>query len=207
MPRQASNRKRYGVGERKEARRYACFAYDSIGGSKSKRRSRGCGRVKDGRTQKPWFAIAPALSSPHVTRPTSLLRSPSYPTAPRHRASSTQPWPRRARRLAIYYSTTATTSCTLPPFSLNSVLRHTMAPPPPTGMHELLEQLDVLEKTANLSGSINDIQNVIELLTHARDKIATGGYTDRDFGRMIRTNSPCRPADSTLDPRKTPGPR
>ncbi|KAL1612800.1 hypothetical protein SLS60_001029 [Paraconiothyrium brasiliense] len=52
-----------------------------------------------------------------------------------------------------------------------------MAPPPPTGMHELLEQLDVLEKSANLSASINDVQNVIDLLTTARDRIAADPQT------------------------------
>ena len=50
---------------------------------------------------------------------------------------------------------------------------------PPTGMHELLEQLDVLEQTANLSQSINDVQSVIDLLTAARDKIAAGIFPYR----------------------------
>jgi hypothetical protein len=46
--------------------------------------------------------------------------------------------------------------------------------PPPNGMHELLEQLETLEKTANLSASIDDVQNAIDLLTAARAKIANG---------------------------------
>jgi hypothetical protein len=46
-------------------------------------------------------------------------------------------------------------------------------------MHELLEQLDVLEQTANLSQSINDVQSVIDLLTAARDKIAAGIFPYR----------------------------
>lgn len=47
--------------------------------------------------------------------------------------------------------------------------------PPPTssgGMHELLEQLETLEKSANLRSSINDVQNAIDLLTAARANIA-----------------------------------
>ena len=50
-------------------------------------------------------------------------------------------------------------------------------------MHELLEQLDVLEKTANLSQSIDDVQKAIELLTQARDKIAAGTSPHRTYGR------------------------
>ncbi|KAF9728989.1 hypothetical protein PMIN06_010441 [Paraphaeosphaeria minitans] len=52
-----------------------------------------------------------------------------------------------------------------------------MAPPPPTGMLELLELLDVLEKSANLSASIHDVQNVMDVLTAARDKIAADPQT------------------------------
>jgi hypothetical protein len=54
-----------------------------------------------------------------------------------------------------------------------------MAPPPPTGMLELLEQLDVLEQSANLSASIHDVQNAIDLLTAARDRIAAGVHACR----------------------------
>ncbi|KAJ4292808.1 hypothetical protein N0V90_009471 [Kalmusia sp. IMI 367209] len=49
--------------------------------------------------------------------------------------------------------------------------------PPPTGMHELLEQLEVLEKTANLSASIDDVQNAIDLLTAARERISAEPQT------------------------------
>ncbi|CAI6339754.1 unnamed protein product [Periconia digitata] len=53
-----------------------------------------------------------------------------------------------------------------------------MTPQPPTsssstsGMHELLEQLETLEKTANLRSSIDDVQNAIDLLTTARANLA-----------------------------------
>jgi hypothetical protein len=46
--------------------------------------------------------------------------------------------------------------------------------PPPNGMQELLEQLETLEKTANLSASIDDVQKTIDLLTAARARIANG---------------------------------
>ena len=39
-------------------------------------------------------------------------------------------------------------------------------------MHELLEQLETLEKKANLSASIDHVQDAIDLLTAARAKIA-----------------------------------
>ncbi|PVI08366.1 hypothetical protein DM02DRAFT_607787 [Periconia macrospinosa] len=47
-------------------------------------------------------------------------------------------------------------------------------PPPSTagGMQELLEQLEALEKTANLRSSIDDVQKAIDLLTAARNNIA-----------------------------------
>jgi len=69
-----------------------------------------------------------------------------------------------------------------------------MAPPPPNGMHELLEQLETLESTANLSASIDDVQKTIDLLTAARAKIANSGFPCRvcadgawlTAGRQIR---------------------
>ena len=59
-------------------------------------------------------------------------------------------------------------------------------------MHELLEQLDVLEKSANLSASIHDVQNVIELLTAARDKIAAGGCPYRSSHYELRLTMPAQ---------------
>jgi hypothetical protein len=53
--------------------------------------------------------------------------------------------------------------------------------PPPNGMHELLEQLETLEQTANLSASIHHVQNAIDLLTAARAKIANGAHAYRMF--------------------------
>ena len=54
---------------------------------------------------------------------------------------------------------------------------------PPNGMHELLEQLDTLEKTANLSASIDHVQKTIDLLTAARAKVASGGFLARVLPR------------------------
>ncbi|KAF1955349.1 hypothetical protein CC80DRAFT_493244 [Byssothecium circinans] len=54
-----------------------------------------------------------------------------------------------------------------------------MAPPqPPTGgMQELLEQLETLEKAANLEASIDHVQDAIDLLTAARAKISADAQT------------------------------
>jgi hypothetical protein len=41
-------------------------------------------------------------------------------------------------------------------------------------MDDLREQVELLESSANLSNSINDVQKAIELLTAARAKIAAG---------------------------------
>jgi E3 ubiquitin-protein transferase RMND5 len=41
-------------------------------------------------------------------------------------------------------------------------------------MDDLKEQIELLESKANLSASIQDIQNAIDLLTAARAKIAAG---------------------------------
>ncbi|KAF2246600.1 hypothetical protein BU26DRAFT_521053 [Trematosphaeria pertusa] len=49
--------------------------------------------------------------------------------------------------------------------------------PPPNGMQELMEQVELFEKTANLSASINDVHNTIDLLTTARAKIAADPQT------------------------------
>ncbi len=41
-------------------------------------------------------------------------------------------------------------------------------------MEDLGEQVELLESNANLSGSIEQIQNAIDMLTAARAKIAAG---------------------------------
>jgi hypothetical protein len=51
--------------------------------------------------------------------------------------------------------------------------------PPPNGMHELLEQLETLEQSANLSASIDDVQKTIDLLTAARARVANGKSSNR----------------------------
>ena len=51
-----------------------------------------------------------------------------------------------------------------------------MAPPSNAGMRELLDQLDVLEQSANLSASINHVQSVIDQLTAARETITAGVF-------------------------------
>lgn len=47
-------------------------------------------------------------------------------------------------------------------------------------MDELMQQMDHLERTANLSASIQDVERAIDLLNDARAKIASRSFT-RDF--------------------------
>jgi hypothetical protein len=49
-------------------------------------------------------------------------------------------------------------------------------------MDELMEQVELLESSANLSASINDVQKAIDMLTAARAKIAAGECADRGHG-------------------------
>jgi hypothetical protein len=41
-------------------------------------------------------------------------------------------------------------------------------------MDDLREQIELLESSANLSATIGDFQNAIDMLTAARDEIAAG---------------------------------
>jgi hypothetical protein len=41
-------------------------------------------------------------------------------------------------------------------------------------MDDLREQIELLESSANLSNSIDDVQKAIDMLTAAREKIAAG---------------------------------
>ena len=41
-------------------------------------------------------------------------------------------------------------------------------------MDDLREQIELLESSANLSTSIDDVQKAIDILTAAREKIAAG---------------------------------
>lgn len=43
-------------------------------------------------------------------------------------------------------------------------------------MDDLREQIELLESTANLSTSIDDVQKAIDMLTAAREKIAAGMF-------------------------------
>lgn len=43
-------------------------------------------------------------------------------------------------------------------------------------MDDLREQIELLESSANLSATINDVQKAIDLLTVAREKIAAGMF-------------------------------
>jgi hypothetical protein len=46
-------------------------------------------------------------------------------------------------------------------------------------MDDLREQIELLERSANLSTSIDDVQKAIDMLTAAREKIAAGGLLYR----------------------------
>ena len=46
-------------------------------------------------------------------------------------------------------------------------------------MDDLREQIELLESSANLSTSIDDVQKAIDMLTAAREKIAAGMITYR----------------------------
>jgi hypothetical protein len=63
--------------------------------------------------------------------------------------------------------------------------------PPPNGMHELVEQLETLEQSANLSASIDDVQKTIDLLTAARAKVANGESSCRVL-RSTTANLACQ---------------
>ena len=43
-------------------------------------------------------------------------------------------------------------------------------------MDDLREQIELLESSANLSATINDVQKAIDLLTVAREKITAGMF-------------------------------
>lgn len=46
-------------------------------------------------------------------------------------------------------------------------------------MDDLREQIELLESSANLSTSVDDVQRAIDMLTAAREKIAAGMFACR----------------------------
>lgn len=75
-------------------------------------------------------------------------------------------------------------------------------------MDDLREQVELLERDANLSTSINDVQNAIDMLTAARAKIAAGEpiYRKRSgcVPILIRRRADPRTAALTLARLQTP---
>jgi hypothetical protein len=60
------------------------------------------------------------------------------------------------------------------PVRLNLTSHHNHRLLGPLTMDDLREQVELLESSANLSNSINNVQKAIDLLTAARAKIAAG---------------------------------
>lgn len=61
-----------------------------------------------------------------------------------------------------------------------------------------MEQVELFEKTANLSASINDVHNTIDLLTTARAKIAAGARPVPAFGRSMANHHRADPQTAPL---------
>jgi hypothetical protein len=90
------------------------------------------------------------------------------------------------------------------PVRLNLTSRHNHRLLGPLTMDDLREQVELLESSANLSNSINDVQKAIDLLTAARAKMAAGECLSMFNEACSPTH--LRPEDSACDPRETPGP-
>ena len=73
-------------------------------------------------------------------------------------------------------------------------------------MDDLREQVELLESSANLSTSIDDVQKAIDMLTAARAKIAAGNNLLVHITLELANQSTTRSQDGAFDPRQTPRP-
>lgn len=73
-------------------------------------------------------------------------------------------------------------------------------------MDDLREQVELLENSANLSTSIDDIQKAIDQLTAARAKIAAGACLFHGPHWDVTDHDAIRSEDGALNPRKAAGP-
>jgi hypothetical protein len=68
-------------------------------------------------------------------------------------------------------------------------------------MDDLREQVELLESSANLSASIDDVQKAIEMLTAARAKIAAGKNPPITMTIYLANQRTTRPEDGAFDSR------
>jgi len=73
-------------------------------------------------------------------------------------------------------------------------------------MDDLRDQVELLESSANLSASINDVQKTIDLLTAARAKIAAGEWLPVTLRLKLANRHTTRSENCTFDSCKAPGP-